>query len=107
MLFKLLMSEQYNKTLITAGVLYRFGKMITRKVKVVSCVDLHSPSCDRHFVVILHGHCIIESPGPSEGLERTCVKCYTVNDISFDPNQYAFYHRLEMSLTFTSSLGVM
>ncbi|KAF8481034.1 WD40-repeat-containing domain protein [Russula ochroleuca] len=37
--------------------------------------------------MILHGHCIIESPRSSEGLERTCVKCYTVNDISFDPNQ--------------------
>jgi hypothetical protein len=46
-LFKLLMSEQYNKILITAGVLYRFGKMITRKVKVVSFVDLYSPSFDR------------------------------------------------------------
>ncbi|KAI9513082.1 WD40-repeat-containing domain protein [Russula earlei] len=37
--------------------------------------------------VILHGHCDIESPRQSETLEPACLKCYTVNDISFDPNQ--------------------
>lgn len=35
---------------------------------------------------ILHGHCVIDSPRASEGLEQ-CRKCYTVNDISFDPNR--------------------
>ncbi|KAH9969113.1 WD40-repeat-containing domain protein [Russula dissimulans] len=43
----------------------------------------------RNQSVILHGHCNIGSPGPSERLETepTCLKCYTVNDISFDPNR--------------------
>ncbi|KAF8499257.1 WD40-repeat-containing domain protein [Russula emetica] len=38
--------------------------------------------------IILHGHCVIDPPrvGASEGLEQ-CRKCYTVNDISFDPNR--------------------
>jgi hypothetical protein len=41
---RLLISEQYNhKTHITVRVLYRFGKMIARKAKVVSSVDLHFP----------------------------------------------------------------
>ncbi|KAI0307665.1 WD40-repeat-containing domain protein [Multifurca ochricompacta] len=31
---------------------------------------------------ILHGHCVLE-----ESHEPTCYKCFTVNDISFDPNQ--------------------
>lgn len=90
------MSEQYNhKTLIIARVPYRSGTMITRKAKVVSNKDLCFLSCDRSFVAILHGHCIIESPRPAEGFEQSCLKCFTVNDISFDPNQYVPYHRLK------------
>ena len=47
-------------------------------------------SYDQSFVEILHGHCVIDSPRTSGGLEQ-CRKCYTVNDISFDPNRYASY----------------
>ncbi|KAI0249503.1 WD40-repeat-containing domain protein [Lactifluus subvellereus] len=43
---------------------------------------------------ILHGHCVLkESQNQTEGLlepevyEPTCHRCYTVNGISFDPNQ--------------------
>ena len=46
----------------------------------------------------MHGHCVFEeSQNQSEGLleqevhEPTCHKCYTVNGISFDPNQYGSY----------------
>ncbi len=71
--------------------------MVTRKTEVVSSLDLHLSRslffvlCDRSFVVILHGHCVIDAPRPPEGFEQTCRKCYTVNDISFDPNQYVTY----------------
>ncbi|KAI0271437.1 WD40-repeat-containing domain protein [Gloeopeniophorella convolvens] len=44
--------------------------------------------------VILHGHCTFEEPPtPSQwhpgqqAVEVPCRKCYTVNDISFDPNR--------------------
>ncbi|KAI0005562.1 WD40-repeat-containing domain protein [Russula compacta] len=37
--------------------------------------------------IILHGHCVIESPSQPERPEVTCLKCYTVNNISFDPNR--------------------
>jgi hypothetical protein len=53
-------------------------------------LEVCSSCCNRSFVVILHGHCVIDSPRASEGLEQ-CRKCYTVNDISFDPNRYASY----------------
>jgi hypothetical protein len=59
-------------------------------------------SYDRSFTVILHGHCVIDSPRASEGLEQ-CRKCYTVNDVSFDPNRYASYILLELPLTFALS----
>lgn len=50
---------------------------------------------------ILHGHCLIKDQSEMP----TCRKCYTVNSISFDPNQYASLFHMPRSYSYIWALN--